>query len=165
MALAAAYTALQQGIEPARLELDANLDLLCGQLLKITEPASPKPQFETATETDAFSQQNAAIRHIAGLTERQREIMGLVLEGHPSKNIAADLGISQRTVENHRACMMKRTGAKSLPALARMAFIASGSTGHATSQMAPKLYPADAVEEDAEVSEEQVQGLKARSRG
>ena len=32
-------------------------------------------------------------------------------------------------------------------------------------QMAPKLYPADAVEKDAEVSDEQVQGLKARSRG
>ena len=50
--------------------------------------------------------------------------MELVLAGHPSKNIAADLGISQRTVENHRASIMKATGSKSLPALARLALAA-----------------------------------------
>ena len=60
-----------------------------------------------------------AATHLAGLTPRQREVMERVLAGHPSKNIAADLGISQRTVENHRASIMKRTGSKSLPALAR----------------------------------------------
>ena len=57
-----------------------------------------------------------ASSHIADLTARQREIMDLVLAGHPSKNIASDLGISQRTVENHRASIMRRTGVKSLPA-------------------------------------------------
>ena len=54
------------------------------------------------------------------LTPRQREVMALVLAGHPSKNIAADLCISQRTVENHRAAIMHRTGATSLPALVRL---------------------------------------------
>jgi two-component system CheB/CheR fusion protein len=63
----------------------------------------------------------AAATRIAGLTARQREIMGRVLAGQPSKNIAADLGISQRTVENHRAEIMKRSGVRSLPALARLA--------------------------------------------
>lgn len=67
--------------------------------------------------------EDAAAR-LAGLTKRQREIMDMVLAGHPSKNIAADLGISQRTVENHRASIMKRTGSKSLPALARLALAA-----------------------------------------
>ncbi len=62
---------------------------------------------------------------IATLTSRQREILDLVLAGHPSKNIAADLGISQRTVENHRASIMKKTGARSLPALARLALAAA----------------------------------------
>jgi two-component system CheB/CheR fusion protein len=66
-----------------------------------------------------------AVRHMAGLTQRQKEIMKMVLAGCPSKNIAADLGISQRTVENHRAEIMKRTGAKSLPALARLAIAAA----------------------------------------
>ena len=69
-----------------------------------------------------------AARHVAGLTPRQREIMASVLAGHPSKNIAADLGISRRTVENHRASIMRRTGARSLPALTRLA-IASEPLG------------------------------------
>lgn len=65
-----------------------------------------------------------AADHVAILTPRQRQIMEMVLAGHPSKNIAADLGISQRTVENHRASIMKKTGSKSLPALARLALAA-----------------------------------------
>jgi DNA-binding CsgD family transcriptional regulator len=66
-----------------------------------------------------------ATNRLAGLTRRQRQIMELVLAGQLSKNIAADLGISQRTVENHRAAIMKRTGSKCLPALARMALAAA----------------------------------------
>ncbi len=55
---------------------------------------------------------------------RQRQVMDLVLAGQPSKNIAADLGISQRTVENHRASIMRKAGVRSLPALARLALAA-----------------------------------------
>jgi two-component system CheB/CheR fusion protein len=66
-----------------------------------------------------------AAGHINALTARQHQIMDLVLAGHPSKNIAADLNISQRTVENHRAAIMKRTGSASLPALARLAVTAA----------------------------------------
>ncbi len=62
---------------------------------------------------------------MAGLTARQRQIMELVLAGSPSKNIAADLGISQHTVEKHRADIMRRTGSRSLPALVRLAVLAS----------------------------------------
>jgi two-component system, chemotaxis family, CheB/CheR fusion protein len=67
-----------------------------------------------------------AIAQIALLTNRQRQIMERILEGEPNKSIAADLGISQRTVENHRASIMVKTGTKSLPALARMAMTALG---------------------------------------
>jgi len=68
--------------------------------------------------------QTAALQ-VAGLTTRQREILGLVIAGHPSKNIAADLGISQRTVDSHRAAIMRKTGSKSLPALIRTAIAAA----------------------------------------
>ena len=60
---------------------------------------------------------------VANLTPRQQQVMTLVLAGHPSKNIAADLNISQRTVENHRAAIMRRTGAASIPALVRLSLI------------------------------------------
>ncbi len=65
-----------------------------------------------------------AAERLATLTPRQREVLDRVLAGHPSKNIAVDLGISRRTVENHRAAVMERTGVASLPDLARLAFSA-----------------------------------------
>ena len=74
----------------------------------------------------------SASAHLAGLTLRQRDVMERVLAGQPSKNIAADLCISQRTVENHRAAIMTRTGSKSLPALARLALLASGGAEEPT---------------------------------
>jgi two-component system, chemotaxis family, CheB/CheR fusion protein len=72
----------------------------------------------------ASAWRETAASSIAGLTARQRQIMDLVLAGHPSKNIAADLGVSQRTVENHRAAVMKKTGSRSIPALIRLALAA-----------------------------------------
>ena len=76
-----------------------------------------------ASKQSAWRAEAAA--SLAGLTGRQREVMAMVLAGHPSKNIAADLGISQRTVENHRASIMRKTGTRSLPALARLALAAA----------------------------------------
>jgi two-component system CheB/CheR fusion protein len=55
--------------------------------------------------------------------------MDLVLARHPSKNVAVDRGISQRTVENHRALIMKKTGTKSLPDLAMLAVAAAKKAG------------------------------------
>ncbi|MDQ2763460.1 MAG: response regulator, partial [Pseudomonadota bacterium] len=80
-------------------------------------------QSRDSAKFNAWREEAAA--HVAGLTPRQHQIMALVLAGHPSKNIAADLGISQRTVENHRASIMHKTGSTSLPALARLALAAS----------------------------------------
>ena len=75
--------------------------------------------------SETFAWRHAAVQNISCLTPRQRHIMELVLSGHPSKNIAADLNISQRTVENHRASIMKKTGTRSLSALACLALVAS----------------------------------------
>lgn len=75
-----------------------------------------------------ISWRQTAANRIAGLTPRQREVMELVLAGHRTKNIAAHLCISQRTVENHRASIMKKTGSNSLPALTRLALSAAGGS-------------------------------------
>ena len=76
-------------------------------------------------DTEGFKAlRKAAIDHISHLTPRQRQIMEMVLDGQPSKNIAYALGISQRTVEKHRASIMSRTEAKSIPELARIALAA-----------------------------------------
>jgi two-component system CheB/CheR fusion protein len=88
--------------------------------------ASIERAFELSRDATKLSAwRDDAAGHLAGLTPRQRQIMDMVLAGHPSKNIAADLGISQRTVESHRASIMKRTGSRSLPALARLALVAA----------------------------------------
>lgn len=55
------------------------------------------------------------------LTPRQREILQLVAEGHTSREIAARLGISEKTVEAHRTQMMKRLGIANLAGLVRYA--------------------------------------------
>jgi two-component system CheB/CheR fusion protein len=72
---------------------------------------------------------DTAADRLLALTPRQRQVMDLVLAGHPNKNIAADIGVSQRTVESHRAQVMRRTGAKSMPALARLATAAAVGSG------------------------------------
>jgi two-component system CheB/CheR fusion protein len=76
------------------------------------------------TATLSACREKAALR-LASLTPRQRQILDLVLTGHPSKNIATDLGISQRTVDNHRAAIMRKTASNSLPALIRTALAAA----------------------------------------
>jgi len=88
--------------------------------------ASLERALEQSTDSGKLSSWRAtAARAARSLTDRQRQVMALVIAGHPSKNIAADLGISQRTVENHRAAIMERTGCTSLPALARLALAAA----------------------------------------
>lgn len=58
---------------------------------------------------------------LAGLTGRQREILQLVAEGHPTKEIAALLGVSVKTVESHRAQIMERLDIHDVPGLVRFA--------------------------------------------
>ena len=55
------------------------------------------------------------------ITDREREIVQLLAEGKSSKEIATILGISVRTVETHRAAIMKKLGLKSFSELIRYA--------------------------------------------
>jgi two-component system CheB/CheR fusion protein len=77
---------------------------------------------------DLSADRNSAASKIDSLTARQREILELVLAGTSSKNIAADLHVSQRTVDNHRAAIMRKLGAKSLSAMIRTALAATSKS-------------------------------------
>jgi DNA-binding CsgD family transcriptional regulator len=65
-----------------------------------------------------------AARRIAALSTREREVLDRLLEGRPNKWIAYDLGISVRTVEIHRARMMKRLRARRLAEVIRLGVMA-----------------------------------------
>jgi len=54
------------------------------------------------------------------LTPREREVLALVASGKPNKVMAADLELSQRTVEIHRARVMEKMGVSSLAQLVRI---------------------------------------------
>jgi FixJ family two-component response regulator len=59
------------------------------------------------------------------LTPREREVMEYLLSGVSNKNLAEHLGLSARTVEIHRAKILRKMGAASLPDLVRMVYASS----------------------------------------
>lgn len=66
---------------------------------------------------DILSRRQELAARYATLTQRELQVMNLVAKGASSKAIASMLNISQRTVESHRAAVMKRMGANSLSEL------------------------------------------------
>lgn len=69
-----------------------------------------------------FDRETIAAR-LAQLTPREREVMDLVVAGHPNKVVANRLGIAVRTVEIHRAKVMDKSQARNLSELIRMAML------------------------------------------
>jgi two-component system, LuxR family, response regulator FixJ len=65
-----------------------------------------------------------ARRRLASLSAREREVLGLVAAGKANKEIAADLGLSPKTVEVHRAHVMSKMAVDSLAELIRVAILA-----------------------------------------
>ncbi len=90
-------------------------------------------RINAALKLDAENRRNvdrhADLRKRAeSLTPREREVMALVVDGRANKVIAIDLGLSERTVEIHRANVMEKMGARSVAHLVRMHLMIEGET-------------------------------------
>ncbi|TXL72676.1 response regulator [Vineibacter terrae] len=79
----------------------------------------------TRNSTALASLRETAAKRMAGLTSRERQVVEMVVEGNPNKQIAYVLGISQRTVETHRATAMRKVGAKTLSELIHLTIAGS----------------------------------------
>ena len=66
------------------------------------------------------SQRDSVEQARQSLTARENEILDYIVAGHANKYIALELGISQRTVENHRANILRKMSVRSTPELIRM---------------------------------------------
>src|ERR1700756_4939210 len=74
---------------------------------------------DRANRTELGERNRIRERHET-LTAREREVLAMVTSGKANKVMAADLGLSQRTVDIHRARVMEKMGASSLAHLVRM---------------------------------------------
>lgn len=69
----------------------------------------------------ALSERSLIRERLESLTPRERQVLTLMSSGKPNKVMAAELGVSQRTVEIHRSRVMEKMAAASLAQLVRMA--------------------------------------------
>jgi FixJ family two-component response regulator len=98
---------------------DTLSDTLLDCTLAIGERALNKiPRVERDTP------QKATQNRMAKLTAREREVLQLLADGLANKAIARQLSISPRTVENHRAQIMRKTSSRSFADLVRLALSA-----------------------------------------
>ena len=76
---------------------------------------------DKGTQTLAVQEeQQEFAERLRTLTQREREVMEMIVSGKANKVIAIDLGLSQRTVELHRARVMEKMQAKTLADLVRV---------------------------------------------
>ena len=103
-------------------------------LVKPVDPDLLVAKVRVALELDVQQRTNSAavtgIRvRLARLTARETEALHLLVTGLANKQVAAELGIAIKTVENHRASIMQKTGALNVADLTRMSMLARDATG------------------------------------
>ena len=74
-----------------------------------------------AANRAALLEREQILQRFESLTQREREVLRLMMCGHSNKAMASDLLLSQRTIELYRARVMEKTGSRSLAQLVRMA--------------------------------------------
>ncbi len=80
---------------------------------------------KAAREQQRRSLREKVDRAMESLTAREREILGHIADGQTNKRVALELGISQRTVEKHRASILRKMSVRSTPELIRLVVSAS----------------------------------------
>ncbi|MEC8513476.1 MAG: response regulator FixJ [Planctomycetota bacterium] len=93
-------------------------------LLERIQQALQQDNADRASEHDRSDIERRAAR----LTSREAQVFELVVDGKPNKVVASDLGLSQKTVEVHRAHVMEKMRAESFADLVKMAVVI-GVTG------------------------------------
>ena len=68
------------------------------------------------------------LHRVESLTPREKQVMAMVVDGAANKVIAIDLGLSERTVEIHRAKVMEKMGARSVAHLVKLQMSLSNET-------------------------------------
>ena len=79
------------------------------------------PRISGAVVERSLRSADVATGPLEALTPRQREILRLIAEGHSTKQMAAQLDVSVKTVETHRALLMERLGIHDIAGLVRFA--------------------------------------------
>ncbi len=74
---------------------------------------------QSAQKRQESSEEKMAREGLAQLTPREREVLEFIVDGEPNKRIAYHLELSEKTIEFHRANIMKKLKAKSLAELVR----------------------------------------------
>ena len=98
-------------------------------LLSAVRAALAFSEGRPAAHNQAGPEITAAAQRIATLSPREREVLGLAMEGKSSKVIAGELGLSPRTVEVHRLRLMSRLGVGSLAEAVRLSVLADLDAG------------------------------------
>jgi DNA-binding NarL/FixJ family response regulator len=112
--------AVQQGADGYLLKDSAAQDLLAA-IEAVTAGGAYYSQPVQRALSEMVRTPTGPPRPLEVLTDREREVLRLVAAGHSTKEIAAQFGISARTVETHRANLMRKLGLRSVARLTQFA--------------------------------------------